>query len=55
MSEKDAPINPDSNGKTEDRKIELWEFTCRTCNGVFTTDVYEPKYCLHCGANLHFK
>lgn len=49
----DAPAeNP---GKNEGKKAEFWEFTCRTCNGKFATNVYEPRFCLLCGANLHFK
>ena len=41
--------------QAENTHVEWWEFTCRTCNGKFTTNVYEPKYCLFCGASLHFK
>lgn len=55
MTESNSPASPDFAGKSEEKKMQLWEFTCRTCNGKFTTDVYEPKYCLHCGADLHFK
>ena len=47
--EEDAPV------KLEGKKAEFWEFTCRTCNGKFAANVYEPRYCLHCGADLHFE
>ena len=61
MSENNVPVesfdsdSANEHGKAEGKKVELWEFTCRTCNGKFAADVYEPKFCLYCGANLHFE
>ena len=47
--EEGAPAKP------EGKKAEFWEFTCRTCNGKFAANVYEPRFCLYCGADLHFE
>lgn len=47
--------NPGSAGKEQGQKIQLWEFTCRTCNGKFAANVYEPRFCLLCGSDMHFK
>ena len=42
-------------GRTGGKKVELWEFTCKTCNGKFVTDIYEPRFCPNCGASLYLK
>ena len=62
MSEENAPLGEvdpgfadEGHGSAEAEKAEWWEFTCRTCNGKFTANVYEPRFCLYCGADLHFK
>ena len=62
MSEENLPIQENGAdfangkpGKAEEQKAEWWEFTCRTCNGKFAANVYEPKFCLLCGADLHFE
>ena len=62
MSEDNVPIEglgpgPDNKEpeKPASKEIELWEFTCRTCNGKFASNIYEPRFCLLCGANLHFE